>query len=193
MKTKGWTRMVVTSPNKACGKSTISLNLALSLARQPELRVLLMDFDLRRPQLSPLLGETGRASMASLLEGRTDFADHAVRFGRNLAICTSGSSVPNSAELLQSSMTAEVLDRIEARWKPDVILFDMPPMQGNDDTLGFLSRVDCALLIAAAGSTSLAQVDISERELAGLTNVIGTVLNKCRYLDRDTGYNNSYY
>lgn len=187
-----WTRLAITSPNKGCGKSTVALNLALSLARQPDLRVILMDFDLRRPALARMLNHSRPDSMALLLEGGIDFADHAVRFGANLAIGLNHQGIRHSSELLQSARTAEILEAIEARWKPDVMLFDMPPLQGNDDSLGFLGRVDAALLVAAAGSTALAQIDTCEKELATVTNVLGVVLNKCRYLGSEPGYD-AYY
>lgn len=187
-----WTRLAITSPNKACGKSTVSLNLALSLARQPDLRVILMDFDLRRPALARMLNHTRPDSMAQLLQGDVDFADQAVRFGTNLAICLNQHGIRHSSEILQSAQAAEILDAIEARWRPDFVLFDMPPLQGNDDSLGFLGRVDTALLVAAAGSTALSQIDTCEKELAAVTNVMGVVLNKCRYLGTEPGYDASY-
>lgn len=193
MRKSGWRRLAVTSPNKSCGKTTLSANLALSMARQPELRVVLMDFDLRRPALAEIFGAREPHNISDLLQGRTDFAEFALRYGNNLAICTNRAPLPNSAELLQSPDTAELLDQIEAQWKPDLILFDTPPMQGNHDNLGFLGQVDCVLLVAAAGSTTLGQIDSCEQELAGLTNVLGTVLNKCRYLDEADGYDASYY
>jgi len=187
-----WTRLAVTSPNKACGKSTVSLNLALSLARQPDLRVILMDFDMRRPALAKMLNQSRPNNMALLLEGGIDFADHAVRFGANLALALNHQGIRHSSELLQSARTGEILDAIEARWKPDVMIFDMPPLQGNDDSLGFLGRVDAALLVAAAGSTAISQIDACEKELAAVTNVMGVVLNKCRYLGSEPGYD-AYY
>lgn len=193
MKKSNWRRLAVTSPNKACGKTTLSANLAFSLARQPELRVILMDFDLRRPALAGLFNRSERHSIAEILQGETGFENYALRYGDNLAVCINHVPVPNSAELLQSPSTAELVDRIEAQWKPDVMIFDTPPMQGNHDNLGFLSQVDCVLLVGAAGSTTLSQIDTCEQELASLTNVVGTVLNKCRYLDKGAGYDSSYY
>ena len=183
-----WTRLGITSPNKACGKSTVSLNLALSLARQPELRIVLMDFDLRRPALARLLDFAQAEDMSTLLTGATRFEDHAFRIGQNLAVCPNRKGTRNSAELLQSSRTGEVLEQIETRWQPDLVLFDMPPMRGNDDSLAFLGRIDCALLVAAAGTTSLSQIESAEKEISTITNVLGTVLNKCRYLEASESY-----
>lgn len=193
MRAEGWTHLAITSPNTACGKTTLSMNLALSLARHAELRVILMDFDLRRPRLAGLLGVRGAFDMAGLLAGRTSFADHAVRFGENLAIGLNSTGISRPAELLLSSQTSEILEEIEAQFQPDIMIFDTPPMLGNDDNLAFLSQVDCTLLVAGAGSTSLAQIDAAERDLSGLTNVVGTALNKCRYLDTDETYSGGYY
>jgi Mrp family chromosome partitioning ATPase len=73
------------------------------------------------------------------------------------------------------------------------VIFDMPPMLAGDDAIGFLHNVDCALLVAAAGSTTIAQVDACERDIAAHTNVLGVTLNKCRYLDKDQAYGYDYY
>jgi hypothetical protein len=66
-------------------------------------------------------------------------------------------------------------------------------MLAGDDAIGFLHNVDCALLVAAAGSTTIAQVDACERDIAAHTNVLGVTLNKCRYLDKDQAYGYDYY
>lgn len=193
MKEKGWTRLAVTSPCQKSGKSTISLNLALSLARSDDLRVILMDFDLRKPSLARLLGLKAPPNITGLLRPGAIFKDFAVRYGSNLAVCTNRARVQNSAELLQGYSIKDALDRIEGDWRPDIMIFDTPPMQGNDDNMGFFAHVDCAMIVAAAGQDTLAQIDRCEQEVAGLTNVLGTVLNKCRYAEGGAGYDSSYY
>ena len=57
-----------------------------------------------------------------------------------------------------------------------------------DDVLAFLPNVDCALLVLAAEESPVAEADICEYELAQRTNVLGTVLNKCRYAQEKYGY-----
>ena len=193
MKENGWTRLAITSPREKSGKSTISLNLALSLARSDDQKIILMDFDLRRPSLGALLNLKSLPDLTGLLRPGAFFKDHAVRYGSNLAICTNRMRVQNSAELLQGHSVKDALDRIEADWQPDIMVFDTPPMLGNDDNMGFFANVDCALIVAAAGSDTLAQIDRCETEVAGLTNVLGTVLNKCRYADNSGGLDTDYY
>ncbi|MDW4550094.1 CpsD/CapB family tyrosine-protein kinase [Defluviimonas sp. D31] len=193
MKEKGWSRLAITSPGTACGKTTIALNLALSLARQRDLRVMLLDFDLRRPSLHRMLGHVPENSFHEVLEGRVAFAEQAMRIGSNLAIALNTSKSLDPSELMQSAATRRTLDEIERNWQPDLMIFDLAPMDAGDDYVNFLGNVDCALLVAAAESTTLANIDICEKELAQLTDVLGIVLNKCRYSDDSVGYNYEAY
>lgn len=193
MKDKGWSRLAITSPEAGCGKSTVSLNLALSLARQKDLKVMLMDFDFRRPSLQRTLGHSPEKSLHEYLEGAAEFEQCAVRMSDNLIVALNAKVSTRPAELLQSQATRDALDAVERRWRPDVMLFDMSPMLASDDNVGFLGNVDCALLVAAAESTTLSNIDICEKEIAQLTNVLGVVLNKCRYSDDSVGYDYGSY
>lgn len=193
MKDSGWKRLAVTSPNASCGKTTLALNLALSLARQKDLRVLLIDLDLRRPAMNRLIGHTQSGSMHEVLTRQIPLAQAAVRFGDNLAIGTNAEPARHPAELLHSQTAREVLAEIESQLRPDYVIFDMSPMLASDDNVGFLDHVDCALLVAAAESTTLQSIDTCEKELAQLTNVLGVVLNKCRYSDNAAGYGYEEY
>lgn len=193
LKEKNWTRLAVTSPDPSCGKTTIAVNLALSLSRQKDLRVMLLDIDLRRPGINKVLGITGRRSLWEVLDGRVSVSEAAVRFGDNLLVLSNQSPCPNPSELLQSQRTKEAIDGIEADWRPDVMIFDMSPMLASDDNVGFLGNSDCAVLVAAAEHTKLTNIDLCEKELAELTNVLGIVLNKCRYDDESVGYSYGAY
>ena len=188
-----WKRLAITSPNLACGKTTVAANLAISLARQPEIRVLVFDMDMRRPALNKILGHRGRYSLHDVLAQKADIEDQLVRYGDNLAFGLNYSAVRNPAELLQSNRTKEFLDEVERKYLPDFVIFDMPPMLASDDNVGFLQNVDCGLLVGAAEDTTISQLDSCEKELSELTNVLGVVLNKCRYTGSDSSYNYDYY
>lgn len=191
MRDNGWRRLAITSPTASCGKSTIALNLALSLQRQSGLRTLLMELDLRRPSLARLTDIRQDISFAHVLEGTRDFRDNALRYGPNLAISSNPRPWKDAAELLSGAAVPEALARIEAEFAPDVMLFDMPPMLEIDDMMAFARHVDCALLVAGAESTTVKEVDMCETELASQTNVMGVILNKCRYMGPEYGY--GYY
>ena len=110
------------------------------------------------------------------------------RYGESLAIGTNATPVYGSSELLLNSATVQGVAALKAAFQPDVILYDMPPMLQSDDTMAFLPHVDCVLLVAAAEKSRLDEVDKCEQELAEQTNVLGVVLNKCRYTGADYGY-----
>lgn len=184
----GWSRVAITSPSSGCGKTTVCLNLAFSLARQAELRVVVLEMDLRRPAIMRTLGLAGRPCLADVLSGKEAPDKGLLRIGKNLAIGANADPVANPAELLSSAQAAAAIDAIQTRFNPDVILFDLPPVLVIDDTLAFLDQVDCALMIAAAEESTVAEIDRAGRELADYTKVLGVVLNKCRYLDRAEGY-----
>lgn len=176
-----WRRIAITSPLPGSGKTTTSANLAIAIARQVDLRVVLIDLDLRRPALAKTLGHDGEGCVADILEGRKAFANHAVRLGENLAFAMNYSGLRDPSDMLLRNATSDVIDAIEETYRPDIMLFDMPPMLVNDDTQAFLKNVDCGLLIAEANRSTIQQVDICEKELAEQTNVLGIVLNKCRF------------
>jgi protein-tyrosine kinase len=191
MRANGWKRVAITSPGPACGKSTLALNLAFSLGRQPNLRTLLLEMDFRRPSLARMLGLNTRHQFTHVLEGIAPLSDNAVRFGANLAISTQSIPVRNAAELLHSPTTGAALDAIEAEYDPAVIFCDLPPVFASDDAMAVMGHMDAALIVAAAESTTIKEIDRCEQEVAGQTNVIGVILNKCRYMEQDFGYD--YY
>ncbi len=178
----GWRRVALTSPYSGCGKSTAAANLAFSLGRQEDLRTVVIDFDMRRRGLAEILKQTGGHSMADVIHGKVPFREHALRHGKNVIFGLNYTPTRNPAEILQSRWAIEALERIEAEYKPDIMLFDTPPLMASDDSHGFLKNVDCALLLAAAEETSIDHIDVAERQLAELTQVMGIVLTKCRYI-----------
>lgn len=186
--TNGWKRIAIISPHSGCGKTLTTTNLAFSFARQSELRTLVLDLDLRRATLARTLGQSPAATMGDVLEGRVPFARHALRHGENLAFGLNREPVAHSSELLQSTKTREVLAEIEATYRPDILLFDVPPMRATDDSIGILQFVDAAVIVVAAEETPMKQIDVVERQVAELTNVMGIVLNKCRIMDDEYGY-----
>jgi Mrp family chromosome partitioning ATPase len=185
---KKWTRVAITSPSSACGKTTVALNLAFSLARLTGIRVMVLEFDLRRPSICEALGIDLTPSFSSVLQGNAAPGSQLLRIGSNLAFGLSAAPVASPAELLSSDRAADTIDAIEAKYRPNVILFDMPPMASGDDTIAFLDQVDCALLVAAAEETPVDQIERCGKDLGARTQVLGVVLNKCRMMESDESY-----
>ncbi|SLN32374.1 Tyrosine-protein kinase YwqD [Roseovarius albus] len=191
MRKHNWRRVAITSHGPSNGKSMTAMNLAFSLAKQSELRTMVIELDMRRPSIARILGVNEPLQFSQALAGRDEAENHMLRYGDNLVIAMNQTGIRNSAEMLQGVTAARMLDEIEARYKPDIIIFDTPPLMVSDDTLAFLDQVDCALFVAEAEKTTPDNVDKAERELASRTNVLGVVLNKCRYMGQNENY--GYY
>lgn len=183
MRQNGWRRLAITSPLPKCGKTTTAVNLALALGRQPELRSMLFDFDLRAPAVARMLGLPQPPSIAPLLNGERGFADHGQRIGANLALALSGEVQTDPTRLLMSETTRDTLARIQGDYAPDIMIFDLPSILIGDDARAFLQHVDCALILARADQTRYGDFDSCEREVGEYTNVLGMVLNGYRHGD----------
>lgn len=199
MQENGWRRLAITSPTASCGKSTLTLNLAFSMARQRDTHTVQVELDMRRPSQNKLMGlrlsaeEKSTSAVENLLTGRVGFAEAAMRAKPGLAMVTSAKSVENASDILLDKNLPHILDGIEAQYQPDIMLFDMPPTLLNDDTAAFLKHVDCVLIVAAAEQSTAAEIDRCEREIAAQTNVLGVVLNKFRLSSSEySGYNYAY-
>ncbi len=183
-----WKVVGITSPTPACGKTVTAINLAFSFARQKDTQTVLMDVDLRKPMVANNLGISNSHSMGRFLSGEEDVQDHFLAYGETLAIGTNNRRSLHSAEILQDSKAVEAMDYMHKTLRPDVVIVDMPPMLATDDVIAFLPNVDAMLLVAAAGTTIMKDIDDCERELSERTNVMGVVLNKCDYVPDNYGY-----
>lgn len=181
MRQNGWRRLAITSPLPQAGKTTVAVNMALALGRQPELRSMLFDFDLRAPSVATKLGLPKPPSIVPLLRGERDFSDHACRVGDNLALTLSGEPEPDPTRLLMSEATRDTLARVQQDYQPDIMIFDLPSILIGDDARAFLQHVDCALILVRADQTRYGDFDSCEREVGEYTNVLGVVLNGYRH------------
>lgn len=188
MREKGWKRLAISSPHGSCGKTTTCLNLALSIARQQGMRVILVETDLRRPSMSRMLGISNAPRFARVLAGEIAPEEALLRLGPNLAIGLNAGPAEDPSALLRAASVPAALAHLEDRYRPDVMIFDMPPMLVSDDTIGFLEHVDCAALIVAADETKIQEIDICEQDLSARTGMLGVILNKARFVDTGYGY-----
>lgn len=175
-----WKSLAITSPTPGCGKTMVTLNLAFSLSRNPGLKTVVVDLDLRRPSIAPTLNIEPDRSIAQFLLGRADDPrDCFVQADPNLFLGLNSGHTPASSELLQSPKMLDLFDFVKRELSPEVILFDLPPMKSSDDALGFIPRVDTSLLVVASGTTTTKEVDECEMQISELDKLLGIVLNKC--------------
>jgi capsular exopolysaccharide synthesis family protein len=192
MQKNNWSRLGITSPSEACGKTTLACNLAFSFARQSEMRVVLMEFDLRQPSMSQVLAATPKHDITEMLSGDVPFADQVLRIGDNVAVAMATKTSQEATSILQRRQTHATLAKIEEIYAPDLVIFDLPPLLVGDDTRAFLKDIDCSILVARAEATTVAQIDTCEREIAEHSNFLGVVLNQYRYAE-DVGDYGAYH
>ncbi len=179
MDLKGWKTLAVTSPTPSCGKTLNAINLALSIARQPERQVFLADLDLRKPQVADCLGLICREGVAGVIEGRSEL-DSAIiraRVGSSRLEVLPAAPASNPSDLISSSAMKKLLEDIRRRVQSGIVILDLPPILSGHDTISILPQVDCVLLVAAVGTSRVLEIEECARYLQE-ADVVRIVLNK---------------
>jgi capsular exopolysaccharide synthesis family protein len=168
--------LVVTSSVPGEGKSTVASNAAIAMAGAGQ-KVLLIDGDLRRPQVATLLGLEPTVGLTSVLIGASDLDESAQHHAPSgLDVLTAGLLPPNPAELLQSRAMHELLEAARARY--DVTIIDAPPLLPVTDAAVMASLTDGAVLIVRHGKTKRDQLTGAVARLAAVGSApLGLVLN----------------
>jgi len=174
----GWTSLAVTSPNTGEGKTLTAINLAISLAREVNHTVLLVDADLRRPRISHYFGHSAEFGLYDYLVNDVELSQIMVNPGiERLVILPGVNSVLSSSELLSAPKMVRLAEELKSRYPERLILFDMPPILVADDLLAFSPNIDAALLVVQEGKTKKEELRHA-MDLLQTVNVVGTVLNR---------------
>ncbi len=177
---KGWKRIAVTSPTHGCGKSFVATNLAFSLARRPASRTVLMDFDLRHPEIAQILGVKGDIALREFLAGTQPLESEFRRFGQTLALGLNTRPIEKASETLHDPDTVAALAAMIEQLDPDVVIYDLPPALVNDDLLALGPSLDAVLLVTDGTSTSPEEIRACEKLFEGRIPLLGVVLNRAQ-------------
>jgi protein-tyrosine kinase len=178
MEENNWRTLAIISPTPACGKTCIAINLAISIAEQPQKTAVLLDFDLRRPRVATYLGIKPEKSMNDFLHDNAELQDILVNPGiPRLVVIPTNRPVHKSSEMLASAKIANLIKELRGRYESRIVLIDLPPMLNSDDAMVVLPQVDCALMVIGNGLVNEADINESMRLLAK-TNLLGIVVNK---------------
>ena len=189
MRANNWRSLAITSPIEGAGKTLTAINLAISLAREVNHTVLLVDLDLKRPRIRQYFSDEDLPGISDYLIEDAALADLFFNPGvERLVVLPGHKSLIHSSEMLSSPKVVSLVDDLKNRYPARIVLFDLPPVLACDDVLAFSPYFDSVLLVAEEGGTSKADLKRSI-ELLEKTEIIGTVLNKSRY--NKQGY--SYY
>lgn len=180
--------VVISSAAPADGKSTVAVNLAQAAAAMGQ-RVLLVDTDLRWPQVSSKMGLKNTPGLTEAITTNAAPADVMQQSPteENLFVLTAGSIPPDPLRLLSSKKMQSFMEQWQAAF--DLIIYDAPPLLGLADASLLAGHTDGILLVVGIGQTERSEVT---QALDGLhtsgTPVLGVVANKA------SGYPmNAYY
>jgi capsular exopolysaccharide synthesis family protein len=171
--------VAVTSPRLGDGKTTSATNLAGALAQSPGARVILIDADLRRPEVARFMGVAarhGKGLVDLLADRRLPFEAAVLQCEPyNLAVMRAGEPPPNPYELLKSPRLEWVLN--EARHRYHFVILDTPPVVPLPDCRLLGAKVDGFVIIVAADRTPRRFLQESLETLEG-TKIVGIVFNQ---------------
>jgi len=178
MKREGFRSLAITSPNYGDGKTTIALNLAISIAQDLKQTVLLADLDLRNPNLHNYLGLDAKKGLSDYLLQGTPIHECLMRLSFDrLSILPAGTSIEKSSEVLGLPKMEALAHELKTRYPDRLIIYDMPPVLAQDDPLTFIPHVDCALMVAREGKTKTNEITQC-LDILSSANIIGTILNE---------------
>lgn len=183
----GGNSILVTSANPYEGKTFTSINLGVSIAKEFDRTVLIIDADLRKPTKRHTAFSTDffsldvEVGLTDYLKGEADIPDILINPGINkLTLIPSGKPVDNSPELLNSQRMAEMMAEIKSRYASErLVIVDGPAMLPFPDVMILSRYVDGVLPVVEVEKTPVDQLKKMMDSLKD-TRVIGTVLNKNR-------------
>lgn len=184
-------RVLITSGVAGEGKTFVASNLAQSIIQQPELRVLLIDADLRSSRLHLLFGTQSCPGLSDYLRGEADeYGVIQKGSNENLFLIPGGNLVSNPSELLLSERMKQLLNTVTPVF--DWIIIDSPPTLPVHDSTILADMVDGVLFVIRAGSTDAEIVERTAAEFQG-KNLLGVVLNRVQKTDSYGEQYQNYY
>ena len=168
--------LLVTSSEPSEGKTTSAANIAVSLARLKQ-RVLLIDADLRKPQLHEVFGEDQQPGLADVLAGKTSHRDFRKTKVHGLWLMPAGSALTNPADLLGSARFSKLIEELRSHF--DWIVLDSSPVLAVADPCVIARVASGVLLVVDCGRTPREVATAAVQRLEAVrAPLLGALLNR---------------
>ena len=188
LRANDWNSIAITAPTPGAGASLMTVNLAISMAKEANQSVIIADLDLRNPSIHHYFGCEPGYGIQDYFENEIGLADILINPGIDrLVILPGRDRVLNSSERLSSPKLHELAEELKLRYDSRVVLFDLPPLLVSDDAMVFLPCADCSLLVVESGVNTKEEVEESIR-LLDSKPILGTVFNKDKEAPRLYSY-----
>lgn len=139
--------LLVTSSVSGEGKTFFSVNMGISLAKAGK-KVIIVEFDLRKPKLLKTLNLSARKGLTDYLIGDIPDVENVIfesEKDRNLALLSSGTLPPNPAELIMIPRVSELIAKLRSEY--DYVILDSPPVGKVADSLNLSHHADTSIYI----------------------------------------------
>jgi len=189
---KSMRTLLVASAGPGDGKTTVAINLCATLA-QNQLKVLLIDTDLRRPNVHRSLGIPNGPGVSTILIGESTLEDCVIAIEPgDFDVLTCGPIPPNPSELLDDDAFTRLVET--ALKKYDRVVLDSPPVGVVADGMILATIADTTMLVARPGLTprDLLEQAIKQLRTAGV-HVAGCIVNAVQTNDLTYGGSAYYY
>jgi polysaccharide biosynthesis transport protein len=182
--------IVISSATPQDGKSTIAAYLA-QVGSSMGNRVLLVDAEMRRPQIHNRMGIPNTRGLSDLLVSNASPSEYIVHASDNVAVLTAGQLPPDPIGLLSSQRMLQLMEQFEAEY--DLVIYDTPPLGGFADAHLVASKAGGLVLVARVSRTNREVLDQVMEGLTMLpTKVLGLVINDSKQ-PLSHGIYSSYY
>lgn len=194
---KGCKKIAFTSSVKGEGKTVTAMNVASALAQQMDTKVLVIECDLRRPQVHSALKLTPTPGLTNFLNDECTVADiiKGTKIPNLNAVCY-GAVPPNPSELLSSEAMTDFIKQVEQEY--DYIIFDTPPVGVVIDAVPIIKASDGVVVVVKNNSTTYPQLNktLEFIERSG-AKTLGVIINKAKPAENNkkgySGYSYGYY
>jgi len=185
--------LLVASALPGDGKTFTSINLALSLALEKDVSVLLIDADVAKPHVSRMFNVTNEIGLLDVIRDQSIDIESVVlpTDVEGLEIMPAGIGSENATELLASSRMDAIVAQLTARDPNRIVLLDSPPLLLTSESRVLCSVAGQAVLVVSAGNTPQ-QAVLDAISHIGEGRFIGLVLNQCSSRHHTGGYYNYY-
>lgn len=176
--------LLITSASPNEGKSTVALNLAITLAEGGKRKALLIEGDMHHPMITQRLslGFSGAPGLADCLDGKAELAEAVLKIDPlEIFLLSAGKPGNHPTELLQSDALAGLMRTVRKQF--DWVVVDSPPVQPLSDALLLRQQTDATLLVVRSGRTPSSAVEEAVT-LLGKKSILGMVLNGVEGLER---------
>ena len=187
--------VVVTSPRPGDGKTFTSINLAVGLATERDVNVLLIDADVVRQKLTGFFEPSkGLGLMDVIKDQRSDITavTHRCTDLPNLSVIFSGPHEDRTPELLASRRMGEICDEISRRYADGIVIFDTPPVLASPETVSIAAFAHQIVMVVASGHTRRSQLQQAVEAVSVCPN-LSLLLNKAPEWNTAQGGDTYYY